>query len=192
MRWVVALAWLVAAASGWTFYRTASREVPDAPGPVALPQGAPIRSTPEPVSVASEPFMPAEGEQVEFERLAFDDYDPPDLRASAAPLRSSDFPAAARELDGRRLALVGFSQALQVADGAARQLLVARFPPGCCFGTVPVFDEWVLVEPAAPVDLVELATIVRVTGTLAVGESLLESGAVECLYRLTDAAVEEY
>jgi len=196
MRWVVALAWLAAALSAWTFTRTTSLELRLAPAPRmasdGAPHGAPIRSTPEPDSMPPGPALLGAGDELAFERLAFDDYDPPGLRTNADPLGPADFPAAARALDGQRVTLVGFSQALQVSDGAAQALLVARFPPGCCFGTVPVFDEWVRVEPAEPVELVELPSLVRATGTLVVGESLVESGEVECLYRLTGATLAEY
>ena len=54
------------------------------------------------------------------------------------------------------------------------------------------FDEWVLVELNPPVDLVELPTIVRATGTLEVGERMGQGNAVECLYRMTGATLEAY
>lgn len=203
MKLLVLIAWLVATAAGWTFGWVWSAPLElDALARLATSRGsplpgAPIRSTPlrsvspgaEPESTPAGPVQ--DGAEIDFERLVFDDYDPPGLRQSAAALQPADFPEAARVLDGKRLSIVGFSQTLRVSAGSAEQLMVSRFPPGCCFGTVPVFDEWLFVELAEPVDLVGLPSIVRATGTLAVGEVLRGSG-VECLYRLVDARVEAY
>ena len=189
----VLLAWLVATAAGWTFGRVwAVTGNVDALAPLPPLPGAPIRSAPLAAGAADVAAGPVEdGAEIDFERLVFDDYDPPGLRPSAAPLAAADFPAPARVLDGKRLAIVGFSQTLRISEGTAEQLMVSRYPPGCCFGAVPVFDEWVLVELDEPVDLAGLPSIVRASGKLVVGE-VLRGNAVECLYRLVEARVEAY
>ena len=194
---VVLLAWITAMAAGWTLGSVWSSTAALPPlSPVAPVQGAPIRSTPERTerALAGPPAIavPADGAEVDFERLAFDDYDPPALRQASAAMEAAAFPEAARVLDQRRVTLVGFTQAMRVADGSAERVMISRYPPGCCFGTVPVFDEWVLVELNPPVDLVELPTIVRATGTLEVGERMGQGNAVECLYRMTGATLEAY
>ena len=192
MRFLVLLAWLVATAAGWTFGSVWSLESAAVP-PLAPSMGAPIRSTPgeSPAGSAAKARPAPDRDEIDFEHLEFEDYDPPGLRRSPTPLVAADFPEAARGLDGKELSIVGFSQTLRVAEGATEQLMVSRYPPGCCFGAVPVFDEWLLVELEEPVDLVELPGIVRATGTLVVGEVVRGTG-VECLYRLVRARVAPY
>jgi hypothetical protein len=87
--------------------------------------------------------------------------------------------------------LSGFPQPLELAGERVRTLRLARFPPGCCFGALPQYDEWVLVElagagAASPNTYAEL----RVRGTLQLGERVDATGLLESLYRLTDARVE--
>ena len=98
--------------------------------------------------------------------------------------------AAAAVLDGRELALVGYPQATRTEDGAVHELILTRFPPGCCFGALPVLDEWVAVTPAEPLEAGGLGGRMRVRGRLSVGEQIDPAGFVTSLYRLAEAEVE--
>lgn len=135
--------------------------------------------------------LPGPGEEVDFARFAFVAYDPPDLRGpDAAALTATDFPEAVGVLDGRELAVAGYPQATLFDAGEVHELLLSRFPPGCCFGTQPVLDEWIHVELAEPLAIAELGEHVLVGGRLEVGERIDETGFVLHLYRLREARAE--
>lgn len=123
--------------------------------------------------------------------LAFDDYDPPELRVGAGEaLGPSAFPPAVAALDGRAVEVRGYPVVVDLEGDSVRGFLLSRFPPGCCFGAVPVPDEWLDVRGAADTDWGDLVPVspVTVRGTLEVGERIDADGFVLSLYRLVDAA----
>ena len=125
--------------------------------------------------------FPEDG-RLALERLAVPDYDPPELRADPAPLTAADLPPRVRALAGRRVTTVGYPVMAEETEDGLRFLL-SRFPPGCCFGSVPVPDEWIEVT-AAGSELHDPERTVEVTGVLEAGEVLDELGFVESLYRM--------
>lgn len=180
--WVLALGVAV-----WAWARGAD-------GPTALP-GPPVVGArlDEVVERREGPDLsvPEPGAVVDMGRLAFDDYDPPELRADAGALGVADFPPAARALDGRDVVLEGFPLVVDLDEGEVRELLLTRFPPGCCFGAVPVLDEWVLVELEQPLPADEVPPQAALRGVLEVGEILDERGAAQSLYRMRAGRVVE-
>ena len=159
--------------------------------------GAPIDARPggsrTKVGASSElPPLPAEGRvEIDLATLAFDDYDPPELRGGEGDLlEPEEFPPAVARLHGREVELEGFPLITRVVGERADRLLLTRFPPGCCFGAVPVLDEWVAVELAAgSMDAGTGFDPVRVRGNFVAGEVLDEKGRVDSLYRLVEAQV---
>ncbi|MCB9914458.1 MAG: DUF3299 domain-containing protein [Planctomycetes bacterium] len=168
------------------------------PAPVRGARGRARRSsarrrTPRPgeraAREASPSTRPAPGERVDFARLAFDGYDPPALRGGGPALGAADFPPAAARLDGVEVELAGFPLVLDLEGREVREFLLTRFPPGCCFGAVPVADEWVRVVLRAPLDAQAVPGQAVVRGRLEVGEVLDDDGGLSGLYRLADASL---
>jgi len=155
-------------------------------GLFALARGAPLSSVPPPSRL---PRLPVEEGLVDLASFAVPGYDPPELRADRAPWPPERFPAAVRALDGRRIAARGYPIAAELERGTVRRFLLSRYPPGCCFGSVPVLDEWIDVR--APDGVAPLAPDVPVTveGVLAVGELQDAQGFAQSLYRLRAEAV---
>ena len=157
---------------------------------VGAPLDAPVEGGP-PRARSSDAFdVPPTGVvTVPFEALAFDAYDPPELRGQdAEPLALEEFPPAAVRLEGREIEIEGFPLVTSFTGDGAERLLLTRFPPGCCFGNVPVVDEWVAVDLGE--DRIDPGTgydPIRLRGVLRVGEALDEGGFVESLYRLEGA-----
>lgn len=135
---------------------------------------------------------PADGDLVDFARLSFEDYDPMELRGpDAVALRAEDFPASVRDLDGFEVRVGGFPLVSDLEDGRVAELYLTRFPPGCCFGSLPVLDEWIHVTLAEPIPPRELPLTAHALGRLEVGEQLDSDGYALSLYRMTGAVLEE-
>jgi hypothetical protein len=184
---VLALAWVVRATSR-PFPALTQRPI------VGAPLDAPAGSRPERGEEEMHFPLPATGPvAIDLVQLAFDDYDPPEIRgAGARALGPEDFPERIASLHEREVELEGFPLITRLAGERADRLLLTRFPPGCCFGTVPVLDEWIAVEleegradPGMGYDPI------RVRGKFFAGELLDENGFVESLYRLSAALVLE-
>ncbi len=143
-----------------------------------------------PVTVDDSASIPAEGGLLDMALLALSDYDPPELRADPEPFSKQQFPATIRALDGHAFRLRGFPLAADMEGEFARTILLSRFPPGCCFGSVPVMDEW--VEVAAPKGTRSLNPDLRVEveGVLEVGEIIGPAGFASSLYRMQATALE--
>lgn len=170
--------------------RAAAAPVPAVAG-VAI--DAPPRAAAEPrpkapIAGAGTPESPF---AVPFERLSLPTYDAPPLRPDPRPLAAGDLPPEIAALDGKVVELTGFVLAVSADIAEVSGALLSRFPPGCCFGSIPVVDEWVDVVVAAgargefPRD-----GMVRAVGTFAAGEVLGPDGSVKSLYRLLDARAE--
>jgi len=184
-----ALTLAAAATLAWTSAELA--QAPQLPS-VSLVRGDPIdRTRTQPVE--DEPVqewgVPPLEETIDFERFAFDDYDPPELRPDPAPLAHLAFPEPVRVLHGAEVRVSGYPQIALLSGGRIHELMLTRFPPGCCFGAMPVFDEWILVELAEPLDPMDLGVGAEVIGKLDIGEKLSEDGFVENLYRMHEAKV---
>lgn len=167
-----------------------------ADAPIPSTGGAPIASVPR-ASATPAAVRPIEGAGtvasplvVPFSCLSLPAYDPPALRADAQPLRASDLPAAIAQCDGKVVMLTGYVIAVNPDDAVADGVLLSRYPPGCCFGSVPIVDEWVAIEIAADARAAfPRSGMARVVGTFAAGEVWNAAGA-ESLYRLSAARGE--
>lgn len=137
-----------------------------------------------PVEIDDSASIPAEGGLLDMALLALSDYDPPELRADPEPFSKQQFPAAIGAIDGHAFRLRGFPLAADMEGEYVRTILLSRFPPGCCFGSVPVMDEW--VEVAAPKGTRSLNPDLRVEveGVLEVGEIIGSAGFASSLYRM--------
>ena len=129
-----------------------------------------------------------------FLDLDFPDYLPPDQREPDEPevLELGHFPDRIQLLDDRRVSVEGFMLVANWKDKEIERFMLGRFPPGCCFGAIPVYYEWIDVVPE--VALTEDYSPwfpISVTGTLDVGEVTDEDGYVESIYRLKCESVLE-
>ena len=122
---------------------------------------------------------------VDFEHFVFEDYTPPEFREDKRLLTPEDFPEDIRAWNGKKVQLAGFMIAVDFKDKKIEDFMLCRFPPGCCFGGVPLFDEWVDCTPAydekrdwSPYEMI------LVEGTLEVGEVVDEDGFALSIYRL--------
>ena len=123
---------------------------------------------------------------IDFERLVFEGYQPPEYREnSRVPLGPDSFPKEIQALDGRKVQLAGFMIAVDFKDKQVEDFMLCRFPPGCCFGGIPLFDEWVDCTPTyaekrdwSPFEMI------LVDGTLEVGEVMDEDGFALSIYRM--------
>jgi hypothetical protein len=97
-------------------------------------------------------------------------------------------------LAGKQIAMLGFQVPVEI-DAKNRKLksfVLSPMPPGCHFGTLPRPDEWIDVDavPMGGTDYLAYR-IVRVTGTLEVGEVYDEFGFLMNIYRIRATAVEQ-
>ena len=160
------------------------------PQPAEL-QGALIASPPAESSTAESPELKwrdvewNDGDELPLEALLVPGYDPPELRSTPGLFDRSFFPDAVQRLDGRPFRIQGYALAIGSRVGQSERFLVCRFPPGCCFGAIPVPDEWIDVMVENPPDIPAGEDVmVEVVGTLEVGELLDEQGFAVSLYRM--------
>jgi hypothetical protein len=124
----------------------------------------------------------------------------PDYRARTnttgvvAPLEEV-YPPEVLALNGKRIAMLGFQVPVQF-DTENRNLsafVLSPFPPGCHFGpSMPRPDEWIDVDAKEMGGTEYLAyRVVRVVGTLEMGEVYDEYGFLMSLYRIRASAVEK-
>ncbi|QDU65947.1 DUF3299 domain-containing protein [Engelhardtia mirabilis] len=134
-------------------------------------------------------------ELVAFDDLMLPDYVPPavldgddDEQRDAADL----FPEEIASLDGERVALEGFMMPLEFSGNRVTAFVLSPYPPGCCFGGMPMLDEWVDVSLTDDEGVEYFAyRVVRVTGDFSVGEELDDWGYVTSLYRMQSDKVEK-
>jgi hypothetical protein len=134
--------------------------------------------------------FPDEGGLLDMALLALPDYDPPELRPDPEPMLKRQFPGAIRALDGHAFRLRGFPLAADVEGESVQTILLSRFPPGCCFGSVPVMDEWVEVEAPEGTRPLNPDLRVEVQGVLEVGEIIGPAGFASSLYRMQATSLE--
>lgn len=124
---------------------------------------------------------------IDYSTVALPDYEMT-TSGSGEPLPNDEvFPPEILALEGERIALMGFMLPGDW-DPDNRKLsdfIVSPVPPGCHFGTMPRADEWIEAD-AADIGGVEFLAyrIVRVIGTLRMGEEYDEWGFLMSLYRI--------
>ncbi len=131
--------------------------------------------------------------EIPFRVFEFASYDPPALRTSSEPLAAGEFPLAAGRFHDRFVRLDGYQIAVDFDGERLKTFILSRYPAGCCFGAVPVMDEWVDVhvsDDEATDGIGATYGKVRVTGRLEIGEAIGDGGEVQSLYRIRDAKAE--
>jgi len=128
----------------------------------------------------------------DFANLVFNDYDPPELRPASKPkLELTDFPEIVQGISGKDISIGGFMIAVDFNKGEVERFLLGRYPPGCCFGAVPLFDEWIAVDnERAKGEEFSPYEMITVTGLFEAGEELDEDGFVESIYRMDAETVK--
>ena len=170
---------------------------PASPGtdaPSAATPKAPTGANPEHGVKSSGPTDLAEGEVfLTFEDLAWPEYQPPELRdLDEETIELSDFPEHLQELHGAQARMDGYMVPVDFEDKKVTSFILSRYLPGCCFGVMPLLDEWVEIEVVIEggVDYFPYQ-IVRVSGEFEVGELLDDYGYVRSIFRMKAEKVEE-
>lgn len=135
--------------------------------------------------------------QVSFALLASYNYVYPNLdgkmeegagsqpKADAKPPQLPDqIPAKIKALNGKKVTLQGFMVPSEVERGKIKSFVLLQNTMGCCFGVMPMMNEWVYVsmEPGKASEFYPDLPI-SVFGTIEVGEEI-EQGTVISLYRM--------
>jgi len=168
------------------------------PSPV---RGAPLVGSLEPPVEAEESEqVRVEGDgsaespaQIPFSLFAFPSYDPASLRIDKTPVLADSFPEPLRAYHGKIAEVRGFMLAVELGDADdVKGFILSRYPQGCCFGAIPVFDEWIDVKvgDGSQDAFEDLKREVVVTGPLELGEVTDEQGRVQSIYRMRDAVVK--
>jgi hypothetical protein len=131
-------------------------------------------------------------EGVSFARLSDFPFVVPEtllVRTNADGALLPQIPREVLALDGRKVAVRGYMQPLQLEGGYAREFILARDPGTCCFGAEPQFNHYLLVRcvgrgdrPVRGVPPVQGVPI-TVVGTLRVGEHR-QQGWLTDIYQL--------
>jgi hypothetical protein len=158
-----------------------------APGPEPPRES---RRLPPLVEKRAEEQAPQEG----FLPLTFDDlanyaYRMPPAGAAGRP--TNQIPKRILDLDGKKVGIRGFMIPIKVAGEDVREFVLVRNQFVCCFGVVPLMNEWLhikMVEGHPCPYAVDIP--ITVFGTLRVGE-VWEQGAVMSLYRMDGLQVLE-
>lgn len=162
-------------------------------------RGAPLVSTVETREGEQAVVARVEGDgtaespaRIPFSFFAFPSYDPASLRIDKTPILADSFPEALRPYHGKIVEIRGFMLAVELDGDDVKTFILSRYPQGCCFGAIPVFDEWIDVKvgDGSQDAFEDLRREVTVTGPLEMGEVTDEQGRVQSIYRMQDAVVE--
>jgi hypothetical protein len=95
-------------------------------------------------------------------------------------------------LDGKKIALAGFTLPITLVNGRATEFLLLRTQAACCFGMVPRINEIVIVKMAPPGLAPELDVPMVVGGVLQL-KWIGEAGQLSAIYELhADRAERAY
>jgi len=98
-------------------------------------------------------------------------------------------PAEVRALDGKKIAIDGFvMQTANTKEGLSEFLLINYFD-GCCWGAFTSINQAITVAVDKPGARIQEYELVRVYGTLSVGERL-NAGQTVDVYRMTADAIK--
>ena len=98
-------------------------------------------------------------------------------------------PADVMAMNGKKVALAGFTLPLKIENGRSTEFLLLRTQAACCFGMVPRVNELVMVKMAAPGMKPILDTPVVAAGTLSV-KWIGEPGQLSAIYEMQAEKVE--
>jgi hypothetical protein len=77
-------------------------------------------------------------------------------------------PWSVRKFDGAKVVMAGFMLPVVVEDGLVREFILMKDQQGCCYGTMPAMNEWVVVKIPSGVNPAMDETIF-IYGTIKVG-----------------------
>ena len=172
---------------------------------ITLPGGVVITNIPGEFLPSSVKIVPLPS--VAARRLAKYGYEPTSFTVLAryfpeAPENASELSPAARwesvreqipddvlALDGKKIAIAGFTLPITLVDGRATEFLLLRTQAACCFGMVPRVNEIVMVKMEPPGMVPELDVPVVVGGTLEL-KWIGESDQLTAMYELHADRVE--
>jgi len=163
--------------------------------PAMLVRGAPIASAvPGDGSAAATeltgPAVDTDG-LLDMARLVVPGYDPPEVRADPTALTLDRLPPVVQAVHGQTLRARGYVIPIERDRGSIIRFLLSRYPPGCCFGALPVLDEWIEVTFDEGIELpADRDSVVEATGRLEAGEVLDADGYALSLYRMAGKKVE--
>jgi hypothetical protein len=122
---------------------------------------------------------------VGWEDLLIPDYEPPSPFDEEEYTKEEIFPAAVLALHGLEVAVEGFMEPIAWKGDRVTHFLLSPYPPGCCFGGMPGYDEWIDVRTKDPRGVEYHAyRTVRVTGLFEVGEDFDDYGYLRSIFRL--------
>jgi len=98
-------------------------------------------------------------------------------------------PADVQALDGKKIAIVGFTLPTAVNEGRATEFLLLRTQAACCFGMVPRVNEIVIVRMKSPGMTPMLDVPVIIGGVLRV-KWIGEGGQLSAIYEMDADKVE--
>lgn len=133
--------------------------------------------------------------ELSFDLLGSFTYQYPDLNAKAedgSPLPLPDqVPAKIKAFDGKKVLIEGFMLPSEIEKGKIKSFVLLKDIMGCCFGVVPMMNEWVFVKMEGDKTCEFTPDVpIKVEGTLEVGEEIKDN-TVMSLYRLIADKVHE-
>ncbi len=154
--------------------------------PPGLKRGMPLDSV---APMQAQPVQFSEDGRLDLACLAIPDYDPPELRSPSEKFGIDRFPLNVQTLAGKEITAIGFPLAAALEGEEVKTFLLSRFPPGCCFGSIPVMDEWIEVQAPAGTSQLVPDYRVEVAGILEIGEQVGPAGFATSLYRMRASSV---
>ena len=106
----------------------------------------------------------------------------------------NDFPKAIKQLDKKKISIVGFTMPIEVNDDRkVISSLLIKDPPGCCFGDSPKLNDWLMLEVDPSIAEVPLwaSSPFKVFGTFTAGE-IHEGGEIISIYQLKTEKIEKF
>lgn len=102
----------------------------------------------------------------------------------------NQIPPAIKELQGRNVAVQGFMIPLELEKGRVKSLVLVRNQMFCCFGSVPMMNEWLHIKMEGDARAPYISDVPLVFyGKFDVGE-VFEKGTLMSIYRLDATSVE--
>jgi hypothetical protein len=130
----------------------------------SAPTVAPVASTNFPaVTQTTDGYF-----NVGFEHLASYAYPMPTDANQPKQGSVDGIPDKVRELDGKRVCVEGYMLPMKLSDGLVNEFLLIRSPMVCCYGAVPMTNEWVVVKMKTGTSPV-MDVPIKLYGTLHVG-----------------------
>jgi hypothetical protein len=127
---------------------------------------------------------------VQFDKLASFDFDPPSTTNQVATVDDADklIPKGIMALDKKKVTVTGYMIPTTMNGDKVTEFLIIRNQFGCCFGSPPKLNELVTVKIPGKGVAEETGQPVTIKGTLHVG-TIRDAGDVTGLYRMDGEAL---